>query len=147
VRNGLADSSVGQREAEKEETMRRWMAGAVAVLFITIGAAAQEWKAPADAKATKNPVAKAAGIKDGKAAYDANCAVCHGAAGKGDGPGATALNPKPRNLADKAIQGQTDGELFWKISVGRSVMPPWKHLPERERWSLVHYIRSLTGKK
>jgi hypothetical protein len=22
-------------------------------------------------------------------------------------------------------------------------MPPWKHLPENQRWALVNYIRSL----
>ena len=127
--------------------MRRWIAVMAMVLLVPGLAAGQEWKAPAAAKATKNPVTKAAGIKDGKATYDASCALCHGVGGKGDGPGAAALTPKPRNLADKAIQGQTDGELFWKISEGRGVMPPWKQLPEKDRWSLVHYIRSLAGRK
>jgi len=121
----------------------------VAMLHLARAATAgeAEWKAPAEAKATKNPVARAAGIKDGKAAYDTGCAVCHGATGKGDGPGAAALNPKPKDLNDKGIQAQTDGELFWKISEGRGVMPPWKHLSEKDRWSLVHHIRSLAGKK
>jgi mono/diheme cytochrome c family protein len=114
-------------------------------LLATVGFAGETpWTAPAAEKAMKNPVAKAEGVRDGKKSYSGNCAVCHGPAGKGDGPGAAALNPKPRNLADKAIQNQTDGELFWKVTRGRGAMPPWQHLPERERWSLVHYIRSLT---
>jgi hypothetical protein len=25
-------------------------------------------------------------------------------------------------------------------------MPSWKHLPENDRWAVVHYIRSLKGK-
>ncbi len=127
--------------------MIRWMLSAAAILLAANPVSAQEWKTPAEAKATKNPVAKAAGIKDGKVPYDANCAVCHGPIGRGDGPGAAALNPKPRNLSDKAIQAQSDGELFWKISEGRGVMPAWKHLPDKDRWSLVHYIRLLAGKK
>lgn len=61
-------------------------------------------------------------------------------------PGA-ALNPKPKNLAEKAVQAQTDGELFWKISNGRGAMPPWNSLSEKDRWSLVRYIRSLAAKK
>ena len=125
----------------------RAIAAVALVLLAAGGLAAQEWKVPAEARGAKNPVARAAGVKDGKAVYDNSCAVCHGAKGKGDGPGAAALNPKPRNLADQAIQGQTDGELFWKISEGRGVMPPWKHLSEKDRWSLVHHIRSLAGKK
>jgi len=105
--------------------------------------AGEPWTAPAAEKAKKNPVAKAAGVRDGKKSYDQNCAICHGAKGLGDGPGAAALNPKPRNLADKTIQGQTDGELFWKLTTGQGAMPPWQQLPESERWSLVHYVRSL----
>ncbi len=127
--------------------MTPWVPTAAVVLFMASLVSAQEWKVPAEAKATKNPVTKAAGMKDGKVPYDANCAVCHGPAGKGDGPGAAALNPKPKNLSEKVIQAQSDGDLFWKISEGRGTMPPWKHLTEKDRWSLVHYIRSLVGKR
>jgi mono/diheme cytochrome c family protein len=41
------------------------------------------------------------------------------------------------------VQSESDGELLWKISNGRGPMPPWKHLPENDRWALVRYIRSL----
>jgi mono/diheme cytochrome c family protein len=36
----------------------------------------------------------------GKATYDAKCASCHGAAGKGDGPAAAGLTPPPSDLTD-----------------------------------------------
>src|SRR5204863_3973098 len=48
--------------------------------------------------------------------------------------------------AADAVQKQTDGEIFWKISNGRGAMPPWKHLPEKDRWEIVNYIRTLKGK-
>lgn len=117
----------------------------LALFFIAASMAAGEadWTVPAAEKAKKNPMAKATGERDGKRIYDTNCAMCHGPAGKGDGPGASVMTPKPRNLADKEVQQQTDGELFWKISTGRGAMPAWKQLPENERWSLVYYIRSL----
>ena len=127
--------------------MGRWVGG-VAVLLFAVGlAAAQEWKAPEKARAMKNPVTKAAGIEEAKPVYDKNCALCHGTAGKGDGPAASALNPKPKNFADRMIQSQSDGELYWKITEGRGVMPGWRTLPEKARWGLVHYVRSLGGKK
>ncbi len=126
--------------------MRRWIAIAAGLCLASV-ASAEEWKAPATAKGLKSPVAQIASVKDGKASFDAHCALCHGNAGKGDGPAASSINPKPKNLGDTAIQRQTDGELFWKISEGRGVMPSWKQLPEVERWSLVQYIRSLAGKK
>ena len=34
----------------------------------------------------------------GKSIYDARCAPCHGSTGKGDGPNAALLNPRPRNF-------------------------------------------------
>ena len=54
--------------------------------------------------------------------------------------------PKPANWTAAGVQSQSDGELFWKISNGRGAMPPWKHLPEQERWEIVNYIRTLKGK-
>ena len=37
---------------------------------------------------------------NGKAAYDANCASCHGPAGKGDGPAGAGLMPPPADFTD-----------------------------------------------
>ncbi|MBI1733804.1 MAG: cytochrome c [Candidatus Rokubacteria bacterium] len=108
------------------------------------GQAATEWKAPADAKNLKNPE-KAADA--GKKSVETNCASCHGPQGKGDGPAAAALNPRPANWQSDKLKKETDGELFWKVTNGRGPMPPWKHLPEKERWQIVNYIRQLQGVK
>lgn len=100
-----------------------------------------EWKAPADAKGMKNPVK---GVGNAKKNIETNCATCHGASGKGNGPAAAALPPpKPADWTSARVQKETDGELFWKISNGRGAMPPWKHLPEKDRWEIVNYIRTL----
>ena len=53
------------------------------------------------------------------------------------------LPTKPADWTSDKVQKQTDGEIFWKLSNGRGAMPPWKSLPEKERWELVSYIRSL----
>ncbi len=119
----------------------------VALVCGVAWAGAVEWKAPASAKATKNPVDKVAGVKLGEALFRENCVICHGKAGKGDGEAAAAMKPRPKSLVDKTVQAQTDGELFWKISEGRDAMPGWKSISEKERWSLVHYIRALAEKK
>ena len=122
-------------------------AAGVAVLLAVSAWAAAEWKAPAAAKTTKNPVEKLSGVKVGEALYQENCVICHGKAGKGDGEAAAGMNPKPKPLISRSVQSQTDGELFWKISEGRDAMPSWKGLSEKERWSLVVFLRSLAGKK
>ena len=36
----------------------------------------------------------------GKRIFSQHCVVCHGVTGKGDGPGAAGLNPKPANFSD-----------------------------------------------
>jgi mono/diheme cytochrome c family protein len=116
----------------------------VAWIAVSVVSAQGPWIAPADAKAMKNPVK---GVGNAKKTVETNCVSCHGASGKGDGPAAAALPPpKPANWTSDVVQKQSDGEIFWKISNGRGAMPPWKHLPENERWEIVNYIRTLKGK-
>lgn len=110
-----------------------------------------DWKAPADAKTAKNPLANKKSdqqvLADAKKLVDTNCVSCHGPNGKGNGPAAAALPPpKPADWTSARVASETDGEIFWKISNGRGAMPPWKHLPETDRWKLVDYIRSLQKK-
>ncbi len=58
--------------------------------------------------------------------FGTRCAVCHGAEGRGDGPGAAGLTPRPRNYHDVAWQDSvTDQEIETAIvyggaAVGRS---------------------------
>jgi mono/diheme cytochrome c family protein len=102
------------------------------------------WVAPAAEKSKKNPLPNEKKVvEQGAKLAQINCASCHGPKGKGDGAAAAALNPKPADWTSKRVQEETDGELFWKISNGRGPMPPWKHLPENDRWALIRYIRSL----
>jgi mono/diheme cytochrome c family protein len=103
-----------------------------------------EWKAPAEAKTRKNPVK---GVGNAQKTVETNCVTCHGPKGKGDGVAAAALPPpKPADWTSARVQNQTDGEIFWKMSEGRGAMPPWKALPEKDRWEVVNYIRTLKGK-
>src|ERR1700720_1296567 len=90
-------------------------------------AQSSDWKAPPAAANRPNPVpANAHTIALGQKAVVGNCLACHGPAGKGDGPGAAALEKKPADLTARIKAGATDGELFWKISEGRSPMISWK---------------------
>ncbi len=97
----------------------------------------------------KNPVPadkRSASAESGKKIAMQNCAPCHGNSGKGDGPGAAALPKKPADWTSKTVQTEPDGSLFVKISDGNAPMPPWASLPEKDRWDLVNYIKTL-GKK
>src|SRR6185503_5050018 len=48
----------------------------------------------------------AIGASQAKEIFKSRCATCHGNEGRGDGPGAIALNPKPRNYHDKDWQAK-----------------------------------------
>jgi hypothetical protein len=80
------------------------------------------------------------------------CATCHGESGKGDGPGAVALNPKPRNYTDANWQKTVTDEELRKIivqggqAVGKSpLMPPNPDLQTKPGVveALVQKVRSF----
>ena len=80
-------------------------------------------------------------IEAGEETFNTLCATCHGPQGKGDGPGAAGLDPKPADLGDSAMMGDlSDGYLFWRVSKGgamdpfNSAMPAWEEgLTEEQR--------------
>jgi copper transport protein len=107
--------------------------------------------AQADAGEPINPVPpSSSSIQAGQALYVDNCLVCHGPLGKGDGPIGLTLNPRPADLSQHAVPGvHTDAQLFAWISSGfpGSVMPGFSDkIPERDRWNLVNFIRTLAQK-
>ena len=86
-----------------------------------------------------------------------NCNSCHGMEGKGDGPVAAALDPKPRDYttgdfkfdADKDGSVGTDADLALVIKNGAAqyggsaMMMPNPTLSESDIALLIAYIRSL----
>ncbi len=104
------------------------------------------WPVPAADKAKKNPVASnAESIKAGKELWSTYCKSCHGSKGLGDGSKAAQLKTEPGDFSLPSFQSQTDGEMFYRLSVGRNDMPASKKkIPDEEdRWSLVNFMRTL----
>ncbi len=120
------------------------MAVIAGLAFGGVAHAQAPWLAPPGEKGKKNPLsADKASLDLGRKVAETNCVPCHGNHYRGDGPAAIALNPKPADWTAPRVQEQTEGELFWKIATGRNPMPSWKHLPEKERWAVVRFIKSL----
>jgi mono/diheme cytochrome c family protein len=124
----------------------------ISILLSTVCVAAQAqskpWMVPKDAADIKNPLpGDAASISMGRTLYKTQCSPCHGDKGKGDGPAAAALTPKPADHTSTALQSESDGSLFYKISEGRKPMPAFKNtLKENQRWALINFIRTLPRK-
>jgi mono/diheme cytochrome c family protein len=94
-------------------------------------------------------------MREAKAIFDTRCTPCHGANGKGDGAGAAALKPKPRDYTDPAWQKSiTDDQLRQTIlkggpAVGKSVlMPPNPDLESKPEVvnGLVKIVRDFGSK-
>ena len=85
-------------------------------------------------------------LHNGRMYYQINCAVCHGDAGKGDGPilKAKAIFPPP--LVGASAEGKTDGYIWAIIRNGRGAMPSYNRIEEMDRWDVVNYVRGLQGK-
>lgn len=103
------------------------------------------WVVPASADKLKNPMkGNSKATKDGKALFTTYCESCHGSKGEGNGVAAASLVPKPKNLTVKQVQAQSDGAIYWKITTGKPPMISWQStLSDKQRWSLVNYIRQL----
>ena len=90
----------------------------------------------------------------GKQVYDAHCVECHGDTGRGDGPGASFLKPRPRDFATgkyklrstESGSAPTDEDLIQSVRRGMygTAMPGWDGiLTDADIRDVVGYIRSL----
>lgn len=92
----------------------------------------------------------AANKANAKKLYAQRCVACHGKTGKGDGPAASSLNPKPRDYSSKKWQASvTDAHIAKVISkggvsVGKSAMMPANpDIKGKDLDAMVALIRSF----
>ncbi|MFO0610718.1 MAG: c-type cytochrome [Polyangiales bacterium] len=116
----------------------------VALSLVLAAAALAACKPPASSStssaepSTSAPAPAATPEAEAVQIFNGRCAVCHGATGVGDGPGAAALTPRPRNFHDPAWQAATtDAQIETIIrqggaAVGKSAaMPPNPDLADK----------------
>lgn len=104
-------------------------------------------------------------VEKGKTLYDAHCASCHGADGRGGGPEAAKLAKDPKDLTLIAarhdgtfprvtIEEIVDGQRFL-VAHGERTMPIWgdvfsreggQHRAEENVFALVRYLESIQAK-
>lgn len=107
-----------------------------------------------EAQVIRNPELQTARTQArGRALYVKHCALCHGPYGLANtklAVGMAAYGARPSDLTDREWQhGSSDGEIFTVIRDG---VGPDLHMPSfaatfepEELWSLVHYVKSLSG--
>jgi mono/diheme cytochrome c family protein len=121
----------------------RWLFGAVALIFIGSGVYYADLVRSAF---LRNPIPRSAeSIARGRQLFAKDCAVCHGAEGRGDGVAAAGLPQRPEDLGRIAPPPIfPDGVVAYRIINGVNMMPAFKStLSENEIWDLLNFIRSL----
>ncbi len=114
------------------------MCAAAAILLCL--AADGSWLAhvPDAERVRANPFAgQREAIGSGKKVFEDHCTKCHG-------EDALGRKKKP-SLRSARVQSAKDGEIFWLLRNGnlKKGMPTWAALPERTRWQIIAYIKSL----
>ena len=91
------------------------------------------------------PLSKADSAEAGRL-FNINCAVCHGAKGEANGPLAPKIGGVKSIIAGSP--GYSDGRIFYVMTYGQNNMGSYaSQLDRKQRWMIVHYIRSLEAKK
>lgn len=89
-------------------------------------------------------------LAQAKDLYNIFCGICHGE--KGDGAGYLVRDggkypAAPSNYLSEEFIASGDGRYYHAIMYGRNVMGGYKDkLSTKERWMVIHYIRSLQHK-
>lgn len=122
--------------------------------YITLGLLLSQVCAACSSAAKEQAAPTPEAVAQAQALYETRCARCHGATGRGDGPEAAGLNPKPRNFQDVTWQlAVSDRHLEQAIreggpSVGKSVVmqanPDLAGQPELVA-ALRQHLRTLVG--
>lgn len=114
--------------------------------------------AEAPAAATEAPAAATAGVNAaGQKVFNTYCATCHGPKGKGDGPAAVALNPKPLDFSVGAFKydpngNGTKGDIEDIKAIvhdgaakhgGSPLMTPWPMIKPDDLQAVAEYVKSL----
>ncbi len=92
----------------------------------------------------------------GREVYEANCAMCHGARGDGNGMASHHFRTRPQDFRAGRFKFRStpsgspplDEDLFRTITqgVGRTGMIPQIHLNEADRWAVVFYLKTFSAR-
>ena len=131
--------------------MRKYVAVAVACLGLAAMLLGVRFGQAGDAKL---PQASPQDVEAGKQVYLKRCAECHGVEGKGDGPLAAYMEPRPRDFTagqyklrtTRSGELPTDDDLMRAVSLGviDTPMPGWEGiLSVGQRHQVIAYLKTF----
>ncbi len=83
-------------------------------------------------------------VARGRERYNINCAICHGAAGNGQGIVGQYGLVGIADLTAERIRTMPDGEIFNTITHGKNTMGPYGgQVTVEDRWAIISYVRAL----
>jgi copper transport protein len=143
---GIAFAAVGATPTFRKEAAGLGTAAIIAGLVLLFQARLSTGAIaavdPAAGLATLDPAA----VVRGEALFSQNCALCHGAGARGDGPGAASLTRPPANLtAGHALAHSDDDYAYWiKNGIEGTDMPAFgDELEDGKIRDVIAYVRSL----
>jgi cbb3-type cytochrome c oxidase subunit II len=76
--------------------------------------------------------------------FASNCAGCHGPTGRGDGPGAVGLHPRPTNLTEHDYTRARLADVLWN-GVAGTAMQAWRDHDVEDLSALANAVRGLAA--
>jgi mono/diheme cytochrome c family protein len=128
-------SVVGSGEGNN---VRRWCL--FAALALPLAGESLLQIAANSARPRENPYGTAErAARAGAKLYHQNCEACHGVSGRGNGRNRTP------SLGTPTVKQAAPGALFWVLENGSANhrMPSFEHLPEKQRWQIITYLKTL----
>ncbi len=102
----------------------------------------------ANSATVKNPLGPLSSKDSAEAArlFNINCAICHGAGGKANGPISDKIGAVA-NLTTEVYVKMADGTMFHSIKYGKNNMGSYaSQLSAKQRWMVIQYIRTIQPK-
>ena len=136
---------------------RAWVGGLAVGLIALTALASALWSRAGAASPSSSPRegAQPREVLNGRQLYVTHCQVCHGEAGRGDGPSAGGFATKPSNLADgRLMNGLPEAFIVNIILHGGPAeglspgMPPFAaYLGEAQARDIAAFVRTLAEPK
>jgi mono/diheme cytochrome c family protein len=111
---------------------------ALGIMLISSQALAQSQSSPVPASD--------ASLARGQEIYASLCATCHGVQGRGDGPLARTMIPRPADFRVHMAEGHTPDQLFDWLSNGvpdTAMVGFADQITVEDRWNVINYLQTF----